>query len=77
MCLNHSVPVTMLLSGGYQFINAEIIADSIQNLFNKFDRNQWFYSLYFIFIWFDNRLKLKKLNLNCQDLKIVDCFSYF
>lgn len=27
----------MILSGGYQKINASVIADSIENLFNKLD----------------------------------------
>lgn len=29
MCLERNVPVVMILSGGYQKINAKIIADSI------------------------------------------------
>lgn len=29
MCLVKKIPVTMLLSGGYQKINAKVIADSI------------------------------------------------
>jgi len=37
MCVRRNVPVTMLLSGGYQKINAEIIADSIQNMMEKFN----------------------------------------
>ena len=36
MCRRMDVPVAMLLSGGYQQINAEIIADSLENLSNKF-----------------------------------------
>lgn len=29
----------MVLSGGYQKINAEVIAKSIKNLYDKFDKN--------------------------------------
>ncbi len=36
LCLKKKVPVVMLLSGGYQLINAEIIADSLENLIKKF-----------------------------------------
>jgi len=36
MALDHGVPIVMLLSGGYQKKNAEIIAASIINLINKF-----------------------------------------
>jgi histone deacetylase 11 len=36
MGLDHGVPIVMLLSGGYQKKNAEIIAASILNLINKF-----------------------------------------
>ncbi len=36
LCLKKKVPVVMLLSGGYQKTNAEIIADSIENMVNKF-----------------------------------------
>jgi hypothetical protein len=32
MCVDRKIPVAMLLSGGYQMVNAEIIANSIQNL---------------------------------------------
>jgi hypothetical protein len=28
----------MVLSGGYQKINAKVIAESIQNLYDKFDK---------------------------------------
>ena len=38
MCTRRKVPVAMILSGGYQLVNAEIIANSIENLFNKFSR---------------------------------------
>jgi len=31
------VPIVMLLSGGYQQSNAPVIADSIENLVNKFE----------------------------------------
>ena len=36
-CLQQGIPVTMLMSGGYQQSNAEIIADSISALIQKFD----------------------------------------
>jgi histone deacetylase 11 len=36
MCVKNSKPVVMLLSGGYQKANAEIIADSISNLIKKY-----------------------------------------
>ena len=36
MCTRRKVPMVMILSGGYQKINAEIIADSIENLLKKF-----------------------------------------
>ena len=32
----HKVPIVMLLSGGYQQSNAPVIAESIQNLCEKF-----------------------------------------
>ena len=35
--LNYKIPILMVLSGGYQKRNAPVIADSIQNLFNKFN----------------------------------------
>jgi hypothetical protein len=37
MCLKNNVPICMVLSGGYQKINAKVIADSIKNLYDKFD----------------------------------------
>lgn len=36
MCINRNIPLVMVLSGGYQKINAEIIALSIENLYSKF-----------------------------------------
>lgn len=36
LCLKKKVPVVMLLSGGYQKTNAEIIANSIENMVVKF-----------------------------------------
>lgn len=36
MCVRRKVPVVMIMSGGYQKINAEIIATSIENLLSKF-----------------------------------------
>ena len=33
----YKVPIVMVLSGGYQMKNAPVIADSIENLVNKFD----------------------------------------
>jgi histone deacetylase 11 len=36
MCVDRKIPVAMFLSGGYQKVNAEIIANSIQNLLQKF-----------------------------------------
>ena len=35
MCMARKIPMTMLLSGGYQKINAKVIADSIENLLSK------------------------------------------
>jgi len=35
MCRGGGVPVMMLLSGGYQHINAEVIANSLANLIKK------------------------------------------
>lgn len=32
MCVDRKIPVSMFLSGGYQKVNAEVIANSIQNL---------------------------------------------
>ena len=36
MCRERGVPVAMVLSGGYQQVNAEVIADSLENLVRKF-----------------------------------------
>ena len=36
-CLKQNIPLTMIMSGGYQQSNAEIIADSIGNLIEKYD----------------------------------------
>lgn len=36
MCIQRNIPVVMILSGGYLKINSKIIADSIENLVNKF-----------------------------------------
>ena len=33
----HKIPIAMVLSGGYQKSNAPVIADSIQNLFSRFN----------------------------------------
>jgi hypothetical protein len=38
MCIRNRIPVVMVLSGGYQVINAKIIANSIKNLYEKFDK---------------------------------------
>ena len=35
--MNNNIPIVMLLAGGYKMNNAPIIADSIENLFEKFD----------------------------------------
>ena len=35
MCRERKVPVVMLLSGGYQHMNAEVIADSLSNLVSR------------------------------------------
>lgn len=35
----YKIPIAMVLSGGYQLANAPVIADSIQNLMNKFGLN--------------------------------------
>jgi len=37
--IRRNVPIVMLLSGGYQPINAKVIADSIQNLIQSFSLN--------------------------------------
>ena len=36
ICMNQKIPVMMILSGGYQQVNAEVIANSIENLYEKF-----------------------------------------
>ena len=36
MCVRRKIPVVMVLSGGYQLVNAQIIADSIENLTKRF-----------------------------------------
>jgi histone deacetylase 11 len=36
MCIKNKIPVSMVLSGGYQKVNAYIIAESIENLLRKF-----------------------------------------
>lgn len=36
-CLQNNIPIMMVLSGGYQIENAEIIAKSIKNLYEKFN----------------------------------------
>jgi hypothetical protein len=33
MCLRNHVPIVMLLSGGYQKVNEEVIANSIKNIY--------------------------------------------
>lgn len=37
---NYNIPIMMVLSGGYQIITAPVIAESIQNIFNKFKLNE-------------------------------------
>lgn len=37
MCIKNNIPVVMVLSGGYQKVNAKVIANSIKNLYEKFD----------------------------------------
>lgn len=37
MCISRRIPIVMVLSGGYQKINAEVIAFSIQNIYSKFN----------------------------------------
>lgn len=32
----YKIPIVMVLSGGYQMENAPVIADSIENIVNKF-----------------------------------------
>lgn len=34
-CLSRNIPITMVLSGEYQKVNAQVIADSIENLNNN------------------------------------------
>ena len=36
-CLDNEIPVVMIMSGGYQQSNAEVIANSIENLITKFN----------------------------------------
>lgn len=44
---NNNVPIVMLMSGGYQQSNAEVIAKSIENLFLRFDlQNQVYLNKY-------------------------------
>jgi hypothetical protein len=38
MCIRNRVPVVMVLSGGYQVVNSKVIANSIKNLYEKFDK---------------------------------------
>jgi hypothetical protein len=38
MCIRNRIPVVMVLSGGYQAVNAKVIANSIKNLYDKFDK---------------------------------------
>ena len=38
MCTRRNIPVVMVLSGGYQKNNAEVIAESIENLDRQFNR---------------------------------------
>jgi acetoin utilization deacetylase AcuC-like enzyme len=40
ICLQHDIPVLMVLSGGYQRSNAPVIGRSIVNLMNKFNLRQ-------------------------------------
>lgn len=44
----YKIPIAMVLSGGYQLANAPVIADSIQNLMNKFGLNVWLNLLKYI-----------------------------
>lgn len=37
LAIEQKIPILMVLSGGYQKSNAPVIADSIENLFHKFD----------------------------------------
>jgi histone deacetylase 11 len=37
IALELNIPILMVLSGGYQKSNAPVIAESIENLINKFD----------------------------------------
>lgn len=36
ICIKNNIPLVMVLSGGYQAINAQVIANSIKNLYEKF-----------------------------------------
>lgn len=38
-CLQNNIPIMMVLSGGYQRDNAEVIAKSVKNLYEKFNFN--------------------------------------
>jgi histone deacetylase 11 len=38
ICRRRKIPVVMVLSGGYQLVNAEIIAESIENLLARFGK---------------------------------------
>lgn len=37
LAIQKDIPIVMVLSGGYQLSNAAVIADSIENLIEKFD----------------------------------------
>ena len=37
ICFKNKIPILMVLSGGYLKKNSKIIADSIINLYNKFE----------------------------------------
>lgn len=45
LAIRKKIPVVMVLSGGYQKSNAEVIAASLKNLYNKynFTGKNWFY----------------------------------
>jgi histone deacetylase 11 len=36
LCLSRNIPLIMVLSGGYQKVNAEVISLSIQNIYSQF-----------------------------------------
>lgn len=38
LAFQYKIPILMVLSGGYQKINAKIIYESIVNLHNKFEK---------------------------------------